>query len=312
MDDPWAGWRGVDLRHLVYFRAVVRARHFGRAAAALHISQPPLSIAIRQLEDRLGLRLLERSRAGVTLTAAGQALSDELDALMPRFPEVFERVRATGRGETGHLRVGFVTPAEYSFLPACLREFRALAPGVRLTLREMTSDAQAEALADGSLDAGFVLPPLGRGALRSVPVFRDTLVAALPVQHPLAARRRLRAVDLAASPLIIFPREKAPGLHDDILGLFAAVGVTPSIAQEAIQMQTILSLVAAGLGVAVVPASLRNLGRVGVEYRELTGTVPPVRIELAWREPAGAAALGRFVAHVLAQPSARALAPARP
>ncbi len=306
--DPWAGWRGIDLRHLVYFQAVVQTRHFGRAAALLHISQPPLSIAIRQLEERLGLRLLERGRAGVSLTPPGRALADELDSLLPRFPQAFERVQATGRGEAGHLRVGFVTPAEYSFLPECLREFRTLAPGVRLTLREMTTDAQAESLADGSLDAGFVLPPLPRGGLQWAPVFRDTLVAALPASHPLAAKRRIKAVDLAGSPLVIFPREKATGLHDDILGWFAAMGATPQIGQEAIQMQTILSLVAAGLGVAVVPASLRNLGRVGVEYRALAGDVPVVEIGLAWRAPAHGAALARFLDHVLAKPYARALA----
>ena len=308
MSDPWAGWRGIDLRHLVYFRAVVQTLHFGRAAALLHISQPPLSIAIRQLEERLGLRLLERGRAGVSLTPPGRALADELESLLPRFPQAFERVQAAGRGEAGHLRVGFVTPAEYSFLPECLREFRALAPGVRLTLREMTSDAQAEALADGSLDAGFVLPPLPRGTLQWLPVFRDTLVAALPARHPLAARRRIRPAELAASPLVIFPREKAPGLHDDILGLFTAAGASPDIWQEAIQMQTILSLVAAGLGVAVVPASLRNLGRVGVEYRPLTGDVPVVDIALAWRGPVPGAALARFIEHVSGQSPALAQA----
>ena len=122
----------------------------------------------------------------------------------------------------------------------------------------------------------------------------------------------MRPADLAASPLVIFPREKAPGLHDDILGLFTAVGASPEIGQEAIQMQTILSLVAAGLGVAVVPASLRNLGRVGVEYRALTGDVPSVEIALAWRGPAPGAALARFIEHVSRQPYAQARAVRKP
>lgn len=196
MSDPWAGWRGIDLRHLVYFRAVVQTLHFGRAPrrCCTSRSRPCRSrSASRGASGPAVARAWPRRRQPDT----GRALADELELLLPRFPQAFERVQAAGRGEAGHLRVGFVTPAEYSFLPECLREFRVLAPGVRLTPREMTTDAQAEALTDGSLDAGFVLPPLPRGTLQWLPVFRDSLVAALPARHPLAACRRVRPADLA-------------------------------------------------------------------------------------------------------------------
>ncbi|HMN83248.1 MAG TPA: LysR family transcriptional regulator [Burkholderiaceae bacterium] len=289
----------TDLRSLQCFDVLADTLHFGRAAAALGIAQPPLSIRIRQLEQALGVRLFERGRAGVRLTAAGRLLKLESGSLLVRHAAIIERVAAAARGEIGALRIGFVTPAEYSFLPDRLREFRTHAPGVRLQLHEMTSDAQAAALADGTLDAGFVLPPLARPTLDYRPVFRDSLIAALPSRHPLTRARGPVAVrQLADEPLVIFPRDKAPGLHDDIISVYAAAGITPVVGQEAIQMQTIVSLVAAGLGVAIVPASLRNLGRKGVVYRALAGRVPAVEIGVAFRRAERDPVLQRFVAFV--------------
>jgi DNA-binding transcriptional LysR family regulator len=286
----------ADLRALQCFAQLARTLHFGRAAAQLGMSQPPLSIRIRQLEQALEVRLFERSRAGVALTPAGRVLQAELAPLMQRHAAMIERVRATARGDAGSLRIGFVTPAEYSFLPQALREFRAGAPGVSLQLSEMTSDAQSQALADGTLDAGFVLPPLLRPALSYLPVFRDSLIAALPRRHRLAhTRGPLTISQLNDEPLVVFPRDKAPGLYDDIVSLYADAGLTPVIGQQAIQMQTIVSLVAAGLGVAIVPASLRNLGRTGVAYRELKGRTPGVEIGLAWRRGDRDPAVARFV-----------------
>lgn len=292
--------QGVDLRSLGYFRAVVAEGHFGRAAARLGMSQPPLSIQVRQLEQRLGVVLLDRHRVGVTPTAAGTALARELDAFFPRFSDMLGRVRAAARGETGALRVAFVTPAEYSFLPAGLREFRQRHAGIGLTLREMTSDAQFDGLRDGSLDAGFALPPVPHRGIAWKRVLREPLLLAVPSSHPaarVAPGRALRLARLADDPLLIFPRDKAPGLHDEILALFGRAGLTPTIGQEAIQMHTIISLVAAGLGVAVVPASLRNLGRKGVAYRVPAGRPAQIEVGLAWRADDPSPALARFVAH---------------
>jgi DNA-binding transcriptional LysR family regulator len=292
--------QGVDLRALAYFRAVAAEGHFGRAAARLSMSQPPLSIAVRALEARLGTTLLERRRGGVVPTAAGEALLRELDGFFPRFTQMLERVRAAARGDTGALRIGFVTPAEYSFLPDGLREFRARHPGIGLVLREMTSDAQFDALRDGGLDAGFALPPVPHGGIAWRRVLREPLLLALPASHRAARSgpgRPLPLARVADLPLLVFPRDKAPGLHDEILALFARAGLSPAIGQEAIQMQTIVSLVAAGLGVAVVPASLRNLGRKGVVYRTPAGRPAQVEIGLAWRADDRSPALARFVAH---------------
>jgi DNA-binding transcriptional LysR family regulator len=292
--------QGIDLRALAYFRAVAAEGHFSRAAERLGMSQPPLSIAVRGLEARLGVVLLERGRAGVSTTAAGDALARELDGFFPRFAQMLERVRAAARGETGALRVGFVTPAEYSFLPGGLRDFRARHPGIGLSLQEMTSDDQFDALRDGELDAGFALPPVPHGGLAWRRVLREPLLLALPAAHPAARAAPGRPLPLARAadlPLLIFPREKAPGLHDEILGLFGRAGLSPAIGQQAIQMQTIVSLVAAGLGVAVVPASLRNLGRKGVVYRVPAGRPAHIEVGLAWRADDPSPALARFVAH---------------
>lgn len=300
LPDLPADLQGIELRGLAYFRAVAQEGHFGRAAARLGLSQPPLSIQVRQLEERLGLQLLERRRTGVVPTAAGHALVRELDAFFPRYAQMLERVRAAARGEVGALRIGFVTPAEYSFLPAGLREFRQLHPGIGLVLHEMTSDAQFDALRDGELDAGFAMLPVPHRGLAWRRVLREPLLLALPASHPAArtgAGRPLRLARVADLPLLVFPRDKAPVLHDEILALFARAGLSPVIGQEAIQMPTIVSLVAAGLGMAVVPASLRNLGRTGVVYREPAGRAAHVEVGLAWRADDASPALARFVGH---------------
>ncbi|HMS80007.1 MAG TPA: LysR substrate-binding domain-containing protein, partial [Burkholderiaceae bacterium] len=218
-----ADLQGIELRGLAYFRAVAQEGHFGRAAARLGLSQPPLSIQVRQLEARLGVRLLERHRSGAVPTAAGAVLLRELEPFFPRYAQMLERVRAAARGEAGALRIGFVTPAEYSFLPAGLREFRERHPGIGLVLHEMTSDAQFDALRDGGLDAGFALPPVPHRGLAWRRVLREPLLLALPATHPAAraeAGRPLRLARGAELPLVIFPRDKAPALHDEILALF--------------------------------------------------------------------------------------------
>jgi DNA-binding transcriptional LysR family regulator len=257
-------------------------------------------VQVRALEARLGVRLLERHRSGVVPTAAGVALARELDAFFPRYAQMLERVRAAARGDVGALRVGFVTPAEYSFLPDGVREFRLRQPGIGLALREMTSDEQYDALRDGGLDAGFALPPVPHRGLAWRRVLREPLLLAVPSSHAAARAVPGRALPLervADLPLLVFPRDKAPALHDEILGLFARAGLTPAIGQEAIQMPTIVSLVAAGLGVAVVPASLRNLARTGVVYRTPAGRPARVEVGLAWRADDDSPALARFVAH---------------
>lgn len=291
MDSP-------ELWQLRYFIAVAERLHFGRAAAALHISQPPLSRAIRALEDRLGVALLNRSRRRVELTPEGGRLLEDAKRLIEQLERTVQEVRAMAGGERGRLRVGFVSLADYGVLPSLLKAYKAAHPGVGLALREMLSPEQAAALASGELDFGLLLPPVSGGAaLEHVPVQREPFVVALPARHRLAAERgRLAMRSLAGESFVMVPREIAPGLYDIVTGLAARAGFSLNVAQEAIQMQTVVSLVSSGLGAAIVPASVANLGRRGVVYRRLADKHPSLELRLAWRRgPLGAAARG-FVA----------------
>ncbi|MEO8203020.1 MAG: LysR family transcriptional regulator [Betaproteobacteria bacterium] len=286
-----------DLRQLRQFVAVAEHLHFGRAAQALHISQPPLSRSIQDLEAKLGARLFERSRRKVELTPAGRWYLEEARQVLARLERASRAVAELAAGGAGSLRIGFVTIADYSVLPALLSRFKAAQPGVTLSLRELVTEAQLEALAAGDLDLGFVLPPLPGREVDSIAVNREPLVIALPARHPLAATQGPLGVrTLADEPFVMVPASLARGLSDVVLGLCTRAGFAPRIAQEAVQMQTVVSLVSSGLGVAIVPASLLNLRRSGVIYRAVRDAHPKIELRLAWRRDARSAALTRFVA----------------
>ncbi|HXI37487.1 MAG TPA: LysR family transcriptional regulator, partial [Burkholderiales bacterium] len=229
--------------------------HFGRAAARLHISQPPLSRAIRALEHQLGVTLLARSRRRVELTAEGAHFLGEARRIVESVERAAAGVRALAAGERGRLRIGFVSLADYGVLPGLLKGFKAARPGVTLALREMLSPEQAAALGAGELDFGLLLPPVeGAAELEHLVVQRERFVAALPARHRLARESgRLAVSELAGEPFVMVPREIAPGLYDIVRALAARAGIPLSVAQEAIQMQTVVSLVSSGLGVAIVP-----------------------------------------------------------
>ena len=274
----------MDLRHLRYFVTVAEELHFGRAARKLHISQPPLSMQIRALENELGVTLLNRTQRHVELTQAGTALLGEARHILSRVEQAVLTTRRASRGEIGELAIGFISVADYNVLPVVLREFRRRFPLVKLTLRESTTDAQLRDLLERRIDAGFVLPPINEPALESVSILREPLIAALPAKHPLARQRGKIALEkLREAPFILFPRPHAPGLYDDVVSCCKAAGFSPRVEQEAIQMQTIVSLVSAELGVALIPASLTNLQRTGVTYKHLQGGTPFTEIHLAWR-----------------------------
>ena len=276
-----------DLRQLRHFIAVAERLHFGRAAAALHMSQPPLSRSIRGLEERVGATLLARTRRRVELTPEGTRFLEEAKRLLAQLERAVNEVGSMAAGG-GQLRLGFVSLADYGVLPGLLKAYKSARPGVALALREMLSPDQAAALATGELDFGLLLPPVvptSAGAdLEHVVVQRERFVAALPSRHRLArVRGRIAVRDLADEAFVMAPRDIAPGLYDIVSNLTARAGFTPRVAQEAIQMQTVVSLVSSGLGVALVPASVANLGRRGVAYREIADAHPRLDLWLAWR-----------------------------
>ncbi len=297
----------VELRHLRYFATVARELHFGRAARLLNMSQPPLSVQIRRLEEHLGVQLFVRASHGVELTAAGALLRDEVQGVFDRVDELLLRVRARSMGLTGSLRVGFVTPAAYGPMPDALALFREACPDVELVLREMTTDAQLEELAGGSLDIGFVLPPIQRPELAYEPLLSEPLILAMPGEDRTRAERddfdQAEPVSLRTMrdrPLVIFPRQHAPLLYDSIIALCQRAGYTPSIGQQAIEMQTIVSLVAAGIGIAIVPRSVRRLARHGVRYRRIRERSARIEMGLGWSRSRDSSLIERFRAAVRA------------
>ena len=289
----------MDLRQLRYFVTVAEELHFGRAARRLAMTQPPLSQQIQALEEEIDVQLFARTRRSVVLTHAGAQWLPEVRRVLADAAALPALARRLARGEVGTLALAFVSTADYGILPELLRHFRARHPEVDLQLREATSDVQLEALAEGSIDAGLVirpqLPAMPQG-LSYLPLVREPLVLAVPdgwqAQHQ-ADDGSVSLREAAHEPLVIFPRRSAPAFYDIITAYYARDGLTPVIAQEAIQMQTIVSLVSAGMGVALVPASLRNLRRTGVSYlalRDEGADVPQIETGLVWRESAAGVA----------------------
>ncbi|RZF28835.1 LysR family transcriptional regulator [Paraburkholderia sp. UYCP14C] len=303
-----------DLRQLRYFVTVAEEKHFGRAAARLSMTQPPLSQAIRALEETLGVELFARTKRSVELTAVGADLLPEVQRLLAAAEGLRPLAQSLARGEAGVLSLAFVSTADYGLLPLLLRDFGARHPRVRLELTEATSDVQVEELVAGRIDAGLVIAPLpSRHAARLswLPIAREPLVIAMSSEMAQGLPGSLNKTgedpaaewidtpvslrDLAEAPLVIFPRRLAPGFYDIIMDCYGVAGLAPRIGQEAIQMQTIVSLVSAGMGVALVPQSLRNLRRTGVVYRPLSESVPAIETGLVWRTDEVSPVLAGFI-----------------
>jgi len=290
-----------DLRRLRYFVAVAEELHFGRAARRLNLSQPPLSMQIRTLEREVGAQLLVRSQRHVALTDAGRVLLDEARRLIAHAEAAIVHTRRAASGEVGRLAIGFVSTVDYSILPALVRRFRREHPGIDLRLLELTGDRQQALLLSGELDLGMSVLPPPAPALSRRPVYRESLIAAVPSTHRLAGNPRpVDLARLADEGFVLFPRPLAPGLHDLVIAACQRAGFAPRLAQEAIQMQTILGLVAAGLGVALVPACMSRLQRDDVRYLALRSPSSIVETAAIWhtdnRSPALAALLAALPA----------------
>lgn len=263
----------MDLRQLRYFSALAETLNFHRAAERLHISQPPLTVAIRKLEDDLGVALFDRDPRGVRLTAAGQAaLAPARDALAAA-EAVREAVRQGAAGIRGRLVVGFIGSAIGELLPRIIPPFREAFPQVELALEERNSVEIVRAIAARQLDIGLVrLPVMDTTPVEIDVIERDVLVAAIPRDDALARQRQIQLADIADRPLIIYGPVSV--LHATIRLAFQNEGLTPRIAQEAIQVQTILSLVEAGLGIALIPARSARFAGDGVRIVPLARPVP--------------------------------------
>ncbi|UBU15984.1 LysR family transcriptional regulator [Nonomuraea gerenzanensis] len=276
----------MNLQQLRYAVALAEELNFGRAALREGVRQPPFSQQIGKLEEELGVRLFERTTRQVRLTAAGEAFVAEARTSLAHAELAAEAARRAGRGEAGRLAIGFVGSATNLTLPRVLRRFRARYPGVQVELRELTTAQQAEELRQGLLDVGLLHAPLAGPAaevLSTRTVARELLLAALPTGHPLAGRTPLPASALAGEAFVLFPRRYGSGLYDQIMAVARAAGFEPVVVQEAVQMQTIVGLVAAGIGVSVVPESVARLRRGDVVFRPLSPATRVVTLDVTWR-----------------------------
>ena len=274
----------MDLRQLRYFVAVAEERHFGRAAQRLHMSQPPLSMQIKALERELGIELLERTSRRVALTDAGRAFLERARTILGAVEEAREVARGAERGLQGRLEVGFISSASLSLLPPSIRLFRERFGGVELELKELTSAQQIDALYEGGIRVGLVRLPLRAPGVRFEPVLEERLVVALPSGHALESLDRVSLETIADLPLIFFTRQLIPGFHAQIVELFQRVGAFPRVAQHAVHLQTIVGLVASGIGIAILPSSAERVSREGVVYRALDVPDATSWMGLAWVE----------------------------
>jgi DNA-binding transcriptional LysR family regulator len=287
-----------ELRHLVYFREVARQLHFRKAAESLSVAQPALSRAIAQLEEALGVDLLNRTRRRVEVTAAGRAFLERIEPLLRGLAAVPGDIRALAGGQAGHVRVAFTGLAMATVLPGILREFNRRYPGIRVELNESPTSAQLESLKAGEIACGFfhpdATPPAG---LATKLLLQEKNGVLLPAEHQLAAAPKLRLRDLADTPFVMFPRAHNPGFYDRVLAAFQQAGVTPRIADEVWPRANAIGLVRAGLGATFMAPSEAKQLPSEVAFRALDGPAPESRLVLGWRRDAVPdPALGAFLA----------------
>jgi len=300
----------MEFRHLRAFVALAEERHFGRAAQRLAMTQPPLSTAIQQLEALVGARLFERSSRGVALTAAGAALLPRARALLAQATEAANEARDVGQGLAGQLRIGFAGTVLYRGLPEVLRRFGAAHPRLRLTLQELSSSEQLVELVHDRLDVGFVHTSRVPAGFSQIRVSSQPFVACLPAGHALAGTGE--AADAAAAPdapalalqalrdapFAIVMRAVSPDYHDRIFAACADAGFEPALRFELRHWLSVVSVIAQGLGVGLVPAALQQAGLPGVVFRPLQQPLAPYDTHCLWRTARDLAALQAFLATV--------------
>lgn len=257
----------MELRHLRYFTTVAAEGSFSRAAEKLHIAQPPLSRQVQQLEEELGVRLLDRGRP-LTLTEPGRYLFEQGRQILQRIDEMRAMTKRIAKGMVLH--IGFVASTLYDALPELIRRFRIIVPGAEVNLLEMTTLEQVAALKDGRIDVGFGRLRFDDEAIVRSVIREERLCLAAPRRHKLAARKgKLRLRMMADEPLIVYPKSPRPSYADQVLSFYRDAGIEPRIAMEAMELQTALGLVASGGGICIVPASVRRLGRDDVCFIDL-------------------------------------------
>ncbi|MES2259361.1 MAG: LysR family transcriptional regulator [Pseudomonadota bacterium] len=288
----------MELRHLKYFHAVAGTLSFSRAAELLHMAQPPLSRQIRQLEELLGVELIDRESRPIALTMAGRFFYEQTLQVVSRLREIEEGARSIARGQRQWFGIGFVPSVMYGLLPDLIRRFHLDAPGIETGFTELMTMEQAAALKLGRIDVGFGRLPISDPDIECVTLVREPLLAVLPAGHRLCERDVVGLAELAAESLIVYPARPRPSYADQVLELFAQRGLRPAQVREANEMQTAIGLVAAGIGVALAPASVQGARRNGVVYRPLLEpeAVSPIIMNFRANDPSPVLARFRAMA----------------
>lgn len=272
----------MELRHLRYVVTLAETLHFGRAAERLHLSQPPLSLQIRQLEEELRIKLFNRTKRQVQLTEAGRMFVQEARVILAQAAHAANLASRVNQGEMGQLTIGVAGPADAPIFVQILRAFAAKHPRVRIVLRNMSSLDQTQAISEGRLHAGFVALPIDDAGLATETVMRQPIMIALPRDHPLARRQRVPLQALAGEPQIMFARSNGPRFFDAVLAACREAGFSMNIAHEVDNLYTACALVAAGLGVCLVPAGVQDShSTASVVVKPVTPALPHIETHIA-------------------------------
>jgi DNA-binding transcriptional LysR family regulator len=285
----------VEFRHIRSFLSVAETLHFGRSARLLNLSQPALSLQVKALEEELGVQLLSRNRQGTVLTEAGQAFREDAAAALEKLEFAKRKAQWASAGKLGHIRIGFISTAGFEIVPNLMRRFRKSYPDIEFSIRNILTGTQLEMIGDGLLDVGFLrLPIENRKEIEVTMVHREPFVAILPSWHSLSAKKEIRLRELKGNPFVMYAREYAPGFHDLLTGILSDAGVVPKVVQTAGEMPTLISLVDAGVGVSIVPASVAKRIISKVVVCSITDRVPESEIGLAFARQNTAPVVRRF------------------
>jgi DNA-binding transcriptional LysR family regulator len=285
----------MELRQIRSFLSIAETLHFGRTAELIHLSQPALSLQIRALEEDVGVRLFERNRRKTTLTAAGVAFRDDAVAAISQLDQASRRARLAANGKLGLLRIGFISTAGVEIVPNIVRQFRELNPEVEFSLRAIPTADQVQMLETGSLDVGFLRLPIGgHSALDVVTVHREPFVLVVPASHKLAKRKRVRLSEVSAQDFVMYERTYGPGFHDLIFGMLRDARIVPNVSQSAAEISTLISLVDAHMGIAILPASAVKHSVASVIACHIADRIPMSEIAMAVSKRVRAAVVDTF------------------
>jgi DNA-binding transcriptional LysR family regulator len=285
----------MELRQIRSFLSITETLHFGRSAELIHLSQPALSLQIRALEEEVGVRLFERNRRKTTLTGAGFAFRDDAVRALKQLDQAIRRARLAANGKLGWLRIGFISTAGSEIVPNIFRRFRELNPEIEVSLRAITTADQVQMLETGSLDVGFLRLPIGGHlALDVVTVHREPFVLVVPASHKLAKRKRVRLIEVSGEDFVMYERKFAPGFHDLILGMLRDARIVPNVSQTGAEISTLISLVDAHMGIAVLPASAVKNSVASVVACDIVDQIPMSEIGIAVSKRVRAAVVDNF------------------